>query len=117
MPSRAKKVVGGGDSAAGAPRRGRRRVAVTHRAPRLDQATSEIARAATKEEALAAFERWRGRHAAVSGYLEPADILVDGMRGRFTLWYRIRVNLEHVPPRSVRLRNPRRGLRPVAAMR
>ena len=57
----------------------------------------EIARAATKEEALAGFERWRGRHAAVVGYLEPADILVDGMRGRSTLWYRIRVNLEHVP--------------------
>ena len=30
-------------------------------------------------------------------HLEPADILVDGMRGRFTLWYRVRVNLEHVP--------------------
>jgi hypothetical protein len=27
----------------------------------------------------------------------PGDILVDSMRGRFTLWYRIRVNLEHVP--------------------
>jgi len=57
----------------------------------------EIARAATKEEALAGFERWKERHAAVAGHLEPADVLVDGMRGRFTLWYRIRVNLEHVP--------------------
>jgi bifunctional non-homologous end joining protein LigD len=57
----------------------------------------EIARAATKEEALAAFERWRGRHAGIVDYLQPADVLVDGMRGRFTLWYRIRVNLEHVP--------------------
>jgi DNA ligase D-like protein (predicted polymerase) len=57
----------------------------------------EIARAATKEDALAAFERWRSRHDAIVGYLEPSDILVDGMRGRSTLWYRIRVNLEHVP--------------------
>jgi bifunctional non-homologous end joining protein LigD len=57
----------------------------------------EIARAATKEEALAGFERWRDRHASVAAQLKPADILVDGMRGRFTLWYRIRVNLEHVP--------------------
>ena len=57
----------------------------------------EIARAATKEDALAAFERWRSRHDAIVGYLEPSDILVDGMRGRFTVWYRIRVNLEHVP--------------------
>jgi DNA ligase D-like protein (predicted polymerase) len=57
----------------------------------------EIARAATKEEALAGFERWKARHLAVVASLEPADILVDSMRGRFTLWYRIRVNLEHVP--------------------
>ena len=46
---------------------------------------------------MAGFERWRERHADVAAHLEPADILVDGMRGRFTLWYRIRVNLEHVP--------------------
>jgi hypothetical protein len=57
----------------------------------------EIARAATKEEALAGFERWKARHITVVAHLEPADILVDSMRGRFTLWYRIRVNLEHVP--------------------
>ncbi len=57
----------------------------------------EIARAATKEEALAAFERWKSRHAGAVAHLEPADLLVDSMRGRFTLWYRIRVNLEHVP--------------------
>src|SRR5450759_3762114 len=57
----------------------------------------EIARAATKEEALAGFERWKARYLSVVAHLEPADILVDSMRGRFTLWYRIRVNLEHVP--------------------
>ena len=57
----------------------------------------EIARAPTKEEALAGFERWKARHLSVVPNLEPADILVDSMRGRFTLWYRIRVNLEHVP--------------------
>jgi bifunctional non-homologous end joining protein LigD len=58
----------------------------------------EIARAATQEEALAGLERWKARHAEVATRLEPADVLVDGMRGRYTLWYRIRVNLEHVPP-------------------
>jgi hypothetical protein len=57
----------------------------------------EVARAATKEEALAGFERWKERHAAIAGYLDPLDVLVDGMRGRYKLWYRIRVNLEHVP--------------------
>nr|WP_106536843.1 non-homologous end-joining DNA ligase [Haloactinopolyspora alba] len=57
----------------------------------------EIARAKTKDEALAGLERWKSRHAAVVPHLEPADILVDGMRGRSSLWYRIRVNLQHVP--------------------
>lgn len=57
----------------------------------------EIARAATKDEALAGLKRWKARHPTAADHLAPADVLVDGMRGRFTLWYRIRVNLEHVP--------------------
>jgi bifunctional non-homologous end joining protein LigD len=57
----------------------------------------EIARAKTKDEALAGLERWKEKHPDVVGYLEPADTLVDGMRGRSSLWYRIRVNLHHVP--------------------
>lgn len=57
----------------------------------------EIARAKTKEEALAGLERWKARHASVVPHLEPADVLVDGMRGRSSIWYRIRVNLQHVP--------------------
>jgi bifunctional non-homologous end joining protein LigD len=57
----------------------------------------EIARAATKEEALAGLDRWRERHADVWPYLEEADVLVDAMRGRFTTWTRIRLNLRHVP--------------------
>ncbi len=57
----------------------------------------EIARAKTKQEALEGLERWKARHVAVVGHLEAADILVDGMRGRSSVWYRIRVNLQHVP--------------------
>ena len=57
----------------------------------------EIARAATKAEALAGLERWKERHPGVAAALEPADILVDGMRGRSYVWYRVRVNLIHVP--------------------
>jgi bifunctional non-homologous end joining protein LigD len=57
----------------------------------------EIARAKTKDEALDGLERWKARHPTVVSRLEPADILVDGMRGRSSLWYRIRVNLQHVP--------------------
>jgi len=57
----------------------------------------EIARSKTKEEALEGLERWKARHSSVTGYLQAADILVDGMRGRSSVWYRIRVNLQHVP--------------------
>jgi hypothetical protein len=57
----------------------------------------EIARAASKDEAMAGLERWKARHAAVWARLEPADVLVDGMRGRSSVWYRIRLNLRHVP--------------------
>jgi bifunctional non-homologous end joining protein LigD len=57
----------------------------------------EIARAASKDEAMAGLERWKERHAAVWSRLEPADVLVDGMRGRSSVWYRIRLNLQHVP--------------------
>jgi len=57
----------------------------------------EIARAKTKPEALAGLEAWRTRHPEVASHLEPTDVLVDGMRGSSSLWYRIRVNLQHVP--------------------
>ncbi|MEJ3750179.1 non-homologous end-joining DNA ligase [Actinomycetes bacterium KLBMP 9797] len=57
----------------------------------------EIARAKTKDEALAGLERWKARHPSVVGHLRAADVLVDGMRGRSSIWYRIRVNLQHVP--------------------
>jgi bifunctional non-homologous end joining protein LigD len=57
----------------------------------------EIARAATEAEARDGLERWKRRHRAVWRYLEPADILVDSMRGRSTTWTRIRLNLKNVP--------------------
>jgi bifunctional non-homologous end joining protein LigD len=57
----------------------------------------EIARAKTKGEALEGLDRWQARHPSVARYLQAADILVDGMRGRSSVWYRIRVNLQHVP--------------------
>ncbi|MFI6595749.1 non-homologous end-joining DNA ligase [Nonomuraea sp. NPDC050536] len=57
----------------------------------------EIARAEHKHEAMEGLERWKARHPDVAAQLEPADVLVDGMRGRSSVWYRIRVNLQHVP--------------------
>ena len=57
----------------------------------------EIARAAHREDALAGLERWKARWPAATAALEPADVLVDSMRGRSTTWTRVRVNLSHVP--------------------
>jgi len=57
----------------------------------------EIARARTKGEALEGLERWKARHPSAARRLHAADTLVDGMRGRSSVWYRVRVNLQHVP--------------------
>jgi bifunctional non-homologous end joining protein LigD len=57
----------------------------------------EVARTKTRQEALAALDEWKARHADVVAALHPADILVDGMRGASSLWYRVRVNLQHIP--------------------
>jgi hypothetical protein len=69
----------------------------------------EIAKALKKEDALAGLERWKARHRDAAAHLEAADVLVDAMRGRFTTWTRIRVNLQHVPES---LRPPQEPLDP-----
>jgi DNA ligase D-like protein (predicted polymerase) len=57
----------------------------------------EIARTKTKDEAMAALDTWRDRYPAAADRLQPADVLIDGMRGPSSIWYRIRINLQHVP--------------------
>ncbi|WP_328293224.1 DNA polymerase domain-containing protein [Kineococcus sp. NBC_00420] len=57
----------------------------------------EIARARTRPEVLAGLEAWKARHPDVVPMLTESDVLLDGMRGSSSLWYRIRVNLQHVP--------------------
>ncbi|ESV57237.1 DNA polymerase LigD domain protein [Mycobacteroides abscessus MAB_082312_2258] len=57
----------------------------------------EIARTKTKPEAEAALDVWRDTYPRVAGLLEPQDILIDGMRGPSSVWYRVRINLVHVP--------------------
>jgi bifunctional non-homologous end joining protein LigD len=57
----------------------------------------EIGRAPQKSDALEGFERWKARHPEASAHLQPADVLVDSLRGRFRTWTRVRVNLQHVP--------------------
>jgi bifunctional non-homologous end joining protein LigD len=57
----------------------------------------EVARAASEAEAMEGLERWKARHPEVWPLLAPSDVLVDGMRGRSSLWYRVRLNLRAVP--------------------
>ncbi len=59
----------------------------------------EVARADRETEAIAAAEAWKREHPKAAEHLQPADVLVDRMRGSSSLWYRVRINLEHVPAR------------------
>jgi len=56
-----------------------------------------IANSPDKEAALAGLERWKQKYPKAASRLEPADVLIDSMRGRSSTWTRIRVNLERVP--------------------
>ena len=56
-----------------------------------------IAHSPDKAAALAGLERWKLRHPEAAALLAIDDVLVDRMRGRSSLWTRIRVNLRHVP--------------------
>jgi DNA ligase D-like protein (predicted polymerase) len=57
----------------------------------------EVARARRKDEAFAQLDAWKARHPEAAAVLQPADVLVDSMRGRSATWTRVRVNLQHVP--------------------
>jgi len=100
QPSRRRKAKedGGGtdgESVRPEPVEGRTVTGRSRRRPKVPLLT--ISKAATKDEALAGLERWKARHPEVVPHLEPADVLVDSMRGRSTTWTRVRVNLVHVP--------------------
>ncbi len=69
----------------------------------------EIGRAFKKADALAGLERWHARYPEVTAHLQPADVLVDSMRGRSSTWTRIRINLQHVPEA---MRPPQEALDP-----
>jgi bifunctional non-homologous end joining protein LigD len=79
--------------AAGEPRRAPPSTA------RVKKPLIEVARAEREELAVAAAEQWKAKHPKAAAHLEPADVLVDRMRGSSSLWYRVRINLEHVPAR------------------
>src|SRR5215510_5525422 len=57
----------------------------------------EVSKGKNKKEALAGLAVWKKKNPKIAKLLEPADVLVDQMRGRSSAWYRIRINLQHVP--------------------
>ncbi|HZY18823.1 MAG TPA: non-homologous end-joining DNA ligase [Ramlibacter sp.] len=66
-------------------------------AKRVRKPLVEIARADREADAIAAADQWKAQHPKAAEHLAPADVLVDRMRGSSSLWYRVRINLEHVP--------------------
>jgi hypothetical protein len=56
-----------------------------------------IAQSPDKTAALAGLERWKQTHPGPASHLAEDDILIDRMRGSATIWYRIRLNLRHIP--------------------
>jgi bifunctional non-homologous end joining protein LigD len=116
MPSRQRRAAADYDTPEAAAQRERARAAMERRIARAAEEHTpfagtrptptgrrrssipviEIARAAKQIDALAGLERWKSRWPAAAAALEPADVLVDSMRGRSTTWTRVRVNLSHV---------------------
>ena len=56
-----------------------------------------VANSPEKAAALEGLERWKRRHAKAAKHLAVDDVLVDSMRGQYSTWTRIRVNLRNVP--------------------
>jgi hypothetical protein len=84
MPGEGKRVAP--SRAKGAPRKARVRMPLVI-----------VANSPNKEAALAGLERWKAKHPDVAKHLAVDDVLVDGMRGRSSVWTRVRVNLRNVP--------------------
>ena len=66
--------------------------------PREKLPVITIAQSKLKPDALAGLDRWKAKYPEVAARLAPEHILVDTNRGRYTAWYRIRVNLKDIPP-------------------
>jgi bifunctional non-homologous end joining protein LigD len=56
-----------------------------------------IANSPSKDAALKGLEKWKKKHSKAAKFLAIEDVLIDSMRGRYSTWTRIRVNLRNVP--------------------
>jgi hypothetical protein len=65
--------------------------------PRTKMPLIVVANSPREDEALAGLERWKKKYEDVAKLLAVDDVLVDRMRGRSSIWTRIRVNLRNIP--------------------
>jgi bifunctional non-homologous end joining protein LigD len=65
--------------------------------PRTKMPLIVVANSPHEDEALAGLERWKRKYEEVAKLLAVDDVLVDRMRGRSSIWTRIRVNLRNIP--------------------
>jgi hypothetical protein len=65
--------------------------------PRTKMPLIVVANSPHEDAALSGLERWKKKHEDVAKLLAVDDVLVDRMRGRSSIWTRIRVNLRHIP--------------------
>lgn len=65
--------------------------------PRAKMPLIVIANSPSEEAAMQGLERWKSKYPQAAALLAVDDVLVDRMRGRSSIWFRIRVNLRHVP--------------------
>jgi bifunctional non-homologous end joining protein LigD len=56
-----------------------------------------IANSPSEQEAMQGLERWKEKYPEAAKLLAVDDVLVDRMRGKSTIWFRIRLNLRNVP--------------------
>jgi len=69
----------------------------TAKRPRSKMPLIVVANSPDKKAALDGLERWKTKYADAASHLAVDDVLVDAMRGRYSTWTRIRVNLRNVP--------------------
>jgi bifunctional non-homologous end joining protein LigD len=69
----------------------------TLKTPRTRMPLLVVANSPSKKAAEEGLERWKEKHPEAAALLAVDDVLVDRMRGRSSIWTRIRVNLRHVP--------------------
>ncbi len=65
--------------------------------PRTKMPLIVIAKSPSEDAAQKGLQRWKEKHPEAAALLAIDDVLVDRMRGRSSVWIRIRVNLRHVP--------------------